>query len=202
MAISAEQVNEFWFGQIVNELAEPGRESIWYAGGEAVDNQIRQRFSQALEMAARDELNHWLEMPRGRLAMILLFDQFSRNIYRGQAQAFAYDDKALCLCQEGIALGQDVALSLVERLFFYHPLEHAEDLNCQQDVVNKFTALAQQYPRGQQHNIAQNALKYAVEHRDIIARFGRFPHRNEILGRNSTEQEKHYLSSGGKRFGQ
>jgi uncharacterized protein (DUF924 family) len=195
-------VLEFWFGEISGELAAKDKQKIWYASSAQTDETIRQQFELLLQRADEGELEHWAHKPRGCLALILLFDQFSRNIYRGQPDAFAFDDKALALCQQGLASGQDKQLTLVERLFFYHPLEHAEDLQAQQQSVALFAQLMNEYPDGPQYQAASHAHGYAVEHRDIIRRFGRFPHRNMVLGRRSTDEEQAYLEQGGKRFGQ
>ncbi|WP_088332055.1 DUF924 family protein [Lacimicrobium sp. SS2-24] len=200
--IAYEQILAFWFGDIEGELSSADKQRMWYRSNPETDHLIRERFHNVLELADRGELKHWLDNPQGRLAMILLFDQFTRNIYRGSAQAFSYDDKALDLCQQGIEKGEDKQLRLVERLFFYHPLEHAEDKQVQQQSVACFAALLQEYPEGEQHLAALNAYHFAVEHRDIVHEFGRFPHRNKVLGRVSSEQEQRYLQQGGKRFGQ
>ncbi|GAB3022516.1 DUF924 family protein [Bowmanella dokdonensis] len=197
-----ERIYQFWFGEISDELAPKEKQQLWYASTKRLDKQIEAEFSELLTEAAEGKHDDWKDSAKGRLALILLFDQFSRNIYRGKPQAFAFDSLALALCNEGREKQQDKQLSLVERLFFYHPLEHAEDLPSQECCVELFQMLAEQYPDGAQHQAAANALKYAIEHRDIIARFGRFPHRNEVLVRPSTKEELDYLDKGGKRFGQ
>ncbi|ALS97860.1 DUF924 family protein [Lacimicrobium alkaliphilum] len=195
-------VLEFWFGEISGELATRDKQKMWYASSAQTDETIRQQFGGLLQQADEGELEHWAYKPRGRLALILLFDQFSRNIYRGKPEAFAFDNKALALCEQGLACGQDKQLNLVERLFFYHPLEHAEDLQAQQQSVSLFAQLMNEYPDGPQYQAASSAHRYAVEHSDIIQRFGRFPHRNKVLGRRCTDEELAYLDQGGKRFGQ
>lgn len=201
-ADSYQMVLDFWFGDIRDQLATQEKQKMWYATSGETDQFIRQKFSTTLQRADRGELDYWAGTPQGRLALILLFDQFSRNIYRGKPEAFAFDDKALALCQEGIACGYDKQLTLVERLFFYHPLEHAEEMQAQQQSVAMFAQLMEAYPDDPQHQAAQNAHNYALEHRDIIQQFGRFPHRNRVLERSSSSQEQAYLQGGGKRFGQ
>ncbi|GGD56106.1 DUF924 family protein [Lacimicrobium alkaliphilum] len=193
---------DFWFGDIRDELAAREKQKMWYASSGQTDDVIRQQFAATLQRADKGELDHWAETARGCLALILLFDQFSRNVYRGKPEAFAFDDKALTLCYEGITCGYDKHLTLVERLFFYHPLEHAEEIQAQQQSVAMFAQLMEAYPDDPQHQAAQNAYKYALEHRDIIQQFGRFPHRNRVLNRRSSSEEQAYLQGGGKRFGQ
>ncbi|GGO72321.1 DUF924 family protein [Bowmanella pacifica] len=196
------EILAYWFGEIRHGLAETGKSDIWYGADSHIDDYISTHFAQRLVEASLGKWDDWLQSAKGRLAQILLFDQFSRNIYRAKAQAFAYDKLALGLCLDGMALGHDKQLSLIERIFFYHPLEHAEQPDIQEISVQQFSLLAQAFPEGEQHQLALNAYRYAVEHRDIIARFGRFPHRNQALGRAATAEEQDYLRRGGKRFGQ
>lgn len=196
------EILAYWFGEIRQGLAETSKSDIWYGADPHIDDYIGTHFSQLLVEASLGKWDDWLQTAKGRLAQILLFDQFSRNIYRAKAQAFAYDELALGLCLDGMALGHDSQLSLVERVFFYHPLEHAEQLDIQEKSVQQFALLVKAFPQGEQHQLALNAYRYAVEHRDIIARFGRFPHRNQVLGRVTTAKEQDYLSRGAKRFGQ
>ncbi|MDF2179549.1 DUF924 domain-containing protein [Aliiglaciecola sp. CAU 1673] len=198
----AQEILTFWFGELTDGLANKQKQRLWYGASEQVDADIRERFGDTLLAVAKGNYQHWAQSPQGRLALILLFDQFSRNIYRGQAEAFAFDHLGLRLCQEGLSLGHDQLLQHTEKLFFYHPLEHAEDLGCQQQAVELFKALAAEAPDEPRRQSAESALKFVEEHRDIIAQFGRFPHRNAVLGRASNEAELRYLESGGKRFGQ
>lgn len=198
----ARQVLEFWFGELTEGLAQPAQQHMWYAGGEDIDQQIRARFGDLLHETASGQHREWAYHPKGRLALIVLFDQFTRHIHRGQAAAFAYDHLALTLCQEGLALGHDKSLQQAEKGFFYLPLEHAQDLVCQDQAVALFEALLAQALDAGHRQHAQQALAFARQHRDIIARFGRFPHRNAALGRASTKAELRYLAQGGQRFGQ
>jgi uncharacterized protein (DUF924 family) len=132
----------------------------------------------------------------------LLLDQFPRNLYRGSAAAFAHDAQAQALAREGIALGVDRELSRVARLFFYMPLQHAESFSVQQESLQAFRALAEEPAAPHLRAVLTDALSYAEQHADIIARFGRFPHRNRALGRVSTRAETAYFESGGATFGQ
>ena len=154
-----------------------------------------------LERAARGEFAAWASSPKRRLALILLFDQVPRNAYRGTAAAFAFDREALALTVEGMQLAADVALDPVERIFFYLPLEHAESLEVQNAAVDAFDRLVREAP-AELRGYCEYCGKYARQHRDIIAKFGRFPHRNRVLDRESTPVELEWLSSGGATFGQ
>lgn len=193
-------VLEFWFGGAVEDdsvIAEKGR--IWFHGGDAIDAEIRARFGALHEAAAVGKLDGWLVAPRGRLGLILLIDQFSRNLYRGDARAFAHDSLALGWCREGLAAGADRRLRPIERVFFYLPLEHSETLADQEQAVALFTALRVGVGVALTKPFDEFA-EYAKRHHDIIARFGRFPHRNAILGRASTAEELAFLKQPGSSF--
>jgi len=145
------------------------------------------------------ELTSWGETPHGELARIILLDQFPRNIYREQPRAFAYDMQALSWTLEGLAKQSDQQLRPVERVFFYLPLEHAEDLGHQETSVKLFRELVEAVPQEQRNTFA-GFFDFAVRHHDIIDRFGRFPHRNVILGRESTSEEEEFLTQPGSSF--
>jgi uncharacterized protein (DUF924 family) len=190
---SSEEVLAFWFGAApLAEPPGPDRFRLWFQGGEEVDRQIRERFGDDVERAARGELNSWAETPRGRLALIILLDQFSRNLQRGSAQAFANDAAALKLALEGLDRGQDAALSCVEQLFFVLPLEHAEDISMQDRMLAYLDTWAKRLPESLK-GMAQVTRDFAQQHRDVIARFGRFPTRNQALGRVSTPEEEAHV---------
>jgi len=196
---AAEEVLRFWFGdQAATDEVDKSRQQIWFVKNPEVDCEIRERFGGLLD-PGRDGKLGWQETPRGRLALILLLDQFSRNIFRGKADAFAYDPAALQLCLEGLELGADQSCGLFERAFCYLPLEHAESLECQERSVELFRTLLAEAPVARQKTFA-SFFDYAVRHRDIIARFGRFPHRNDILGRTSTPEEIAFLKLPGSSF--
>ena len=161
-------------------------------GGPELDARVRERFGTLVAAARRGELDGWAASPRGRLALILVLDQFPRHVFRGKAEAFASDGQAQALTRDGIETGMDEALTLVERQFFYLPLMHAEDREVQAESVERYTAL---------RNEMDGVLGFAVEHRDLVERFGRFPHRNTVLGRESTEAETDYLASDPNPFG-
>jgi uncharacterized protein (DUF924 family) len=183
------------------------RMRFWFGGREPQelltmkDREIEARFESMMEAAAQGKLDAWADSPRRRLALILLLDQFPRNVYRGTARAFENDAKAVQLALDGIQVGADATLDPVERLFFYMPLQHSEDLAVQEESLAASRRLASETPDHlqRQFNIT---LGYAELHRDIIKRYGRFPHRNAVLGRSSTAEELSYLRNSAERFGQ
>ena len=204
---NASQVLEFWFGRGPWDTARlTERSSFWFGGDDpkavAVrDAEIRDKLEPLLELAARGEFASWAASPRRRLALIILFDQVPRNAYRGTAAAFAFDREALALTVEGMQLAADAALDPLERLFFYLPLEHAESLEAQETAVAALDRLAGDAPE-HLREFCVYCAGFARQHRDIIAKFGRFPHRNAVLGRESTAAEIEWLDSEGERFGQ
>jgi uncharacterized protein (DUF924 family) len=190
----------FWFGSSTDDAAvAKEKTSLWWSKNPAIDTEIRQRFENLICRAAAGELHEWQTNPRGRLALILLTDQFPRNIYRDSPDAFAYDSKALSWCLDGIGHGLDLKLRPIERVFFYLPLEHAESLECQDRSVDKFRELLDAADVAR-NNVFKEYFDFAVRHREIIARFGRFPHRNKILGRPSTPEELAFLEEPGSSF--
>lgn len=197
---SREEILDFWFGNLKEgKPVPPARFDLWFGGAEATDRQIGERFAVDVELAAAGSYDAWSRTARGSLALILLLDQFPRNIYRGSSRAYAFDEKARHLCLAGLAAGQDRRLVTVERAFFYLPLEHAEDLALQQRSVAAFGELLQQSP-APLAEACRGFLDYAERHRAIIARFGRFPHRNAPLGRLSTAEEEAFLREPGSSF--
>jgi len=198
----AEEVLDFWFADAATgPEAIARRNSVWFQGGALFDGECRKRFGASLAAAADGELDHWLESPRARLALIVLLDQFSRNIYRGTAAAYGQDARALAACREGIEQGHDRRLAPIERTFFYLPMEHAEDREVQALSVQQFEGLAREAPEELREPLLANA-GYARHHRGIVERFGRFPHRNAVLGRACTADEDAYLADDAPRFGQ
>jgi uncharacterized protein (DUF924 family) len=164
----------------------------WFAGGEDFDRAIRERFGTDIELARSGSLDAWAETARGRLALIILIDQFSRNVYRGTADAFSKDSLALELSLAGLDNGHYAQLSYFEQLFFVLPLEHAEDLVQQDRAVALYEAWAAALP-GELQELGKSVLEFARMHRDVIARFGRFPTRNAALGRPSTPEEEAHV---------
>jgi len=193
-------VIEFWFGREADDGATAREQKkLWWGKDEALDARIRERFGALVEAAAAGSHADWAQTPRGRLALILLFDQFPRNMHRGSERAFAFDALAQRLAMDGLGAGADQALRPIERVFFYLPLEHSESLDLQERCVELFRRLSWVVPP-QQHELFRGYVRYAERHRDIIARFGRFPHRNALLGRASTPQETEFLTQPGSSF--
>jgi uncharacterized protein (DUF924 family) len=199
---SADEVHRFWFGEVDDWLECTIRNTErWFQRGQELDAPVREQFSALVEAAGHGQVDHWMDTPRGAISLILALDQLPRHIHRGSARAFDLDGKALQMCQQGIESGINEELSPVERGFFYLPLEHAENIQVQEQGVALMHANTASGPAELREYLA-NAAIYGELHRDIVARFGRFPHRNEVLGRASSEREIAYLSDSGQRFGQ
>lgn len=199
----ARAVREYWFGvQPLDAQGIARRMDFWFGGDSAGrDEEIRARFGGLLEHAAAGRLAAWADGPRRRLSLIILLDQFPRHVFRGTARAFEYDPQALALALTGMQSGADGALDFAERLFFYMPLEHAESLEAQDESIAAFRRLLAEVPP-ELNAIFASALRFAEEHRSIIERFGRFPHRNSLLGRASSAQEAEWLRQGAESFEQ
>ncbi len=198
----AQDVLDFWFGP--DPLAPqnlPDRLQLWFGSDDppeavaARDAAVISRFGALMEAAALGELDRWSGSPHRLLALILLLDQFPRHAWRGRALAFSRDQKALALALDGLQTGADAALSLVQRLFLYLPLQHAESPEIQEESVAAYRRLLADSPVGQREFFARS-LAFAEQHRRIVQRFGRFPHRNGPLARRSTAEELEYLRSG------
>ena len=194
-----EDVLGYWIGEAASSPEAAGRQNkLWFTKSDETDADIRARFLPLLEVLSHlPAAEDWCARgPRDRLAAIIVLDQFSRNLFRGEARAFAQDDLALLLCKDGLALGQDKGLSECERIFFYLPLEHSEAPEDQERSVAKFTDLLVESREGFR-SLVESTLQYSRAHKDVIDRFGRFPHRNAALGRASTDDEKEWLAEGG-----
>jgi uncharacterized protein (DUF924 family) len=194
--VTIDDVLVFWFGAApVADATELGtRIKRWYMGGEAEDAPIRARFADAVERALAGELDDWARTPRGRLALILLLDQMPRALFRGTARAFAGDARAQQLATEMLAAGSDNALTFEERHFVFMPLLHAEDaavLDRYNEIFPRSLERAPEWARPLLGDGVEQGLKY----RDLIRRFGRFPHRNAALGRHSTPEEIEFLKT-------
>ena len=194
------EVLNFWFGEGDAPFDENAMK-LWFEASPETDQIIKEKFLSFVSLAGEGNLSSWQETPDGMLANIVLLDQFSRNIYRGLSAAFRYDQLALALCKKGLARNDDQHLKPHHRLFFYMPLEHSENLEDQEESLFRFNQLSKEAPP----NLAgfyDNLFQYAHVHFEIIARFGRFPYRNAVLGRLSTPEEIEWLSKEGVRFGQ
>lgn len=193
---------DFWFRE--QELSAPQidrRMDVWFGADEVFDLECKKEFSDDVELASEGKLDHWAHEPRGRLALILLLDQFRRNIFRNTAEAFSKDKAALKLCVEGAMEKKDQGLAPIQRAFFYMPLQHAESAKVQAKSVELFTKLAESVSRTYRETF-ETIAQFAELHRDIIDRFGRFPHRNKLLNRPNTAEEDEYLSGDSPDFGQ
>jgi uncharacterized protein (DUF924 family) len=189
-----------WFGDHDDDV-ETGesRSELWWGQSAETDEMLGGRFGQAASAAAAGALDHWTGSPRGRLALILLLDQLPRVIHRGAPGAFAQDEKARRVAGQGLTSGADRLLRPIERVFFYLPFEHSEDPADQGLSVELFERLTVEVPDGWRKTF-DAYLDFALRHRDIVDRFGRFPHRNAILGRDSTPEEVEFLKQPGSGF--
>ena len=200
--VRIDAVLAFWFKQ--HSLSAPQvdrRMDVWFGEDAAFDQEIRTEFADDVARASAGQLDHWGKQPRGRLALIILLDQFRRNIYRNSPDAFALDRKALKLCVQGAMEKKDKGLEPIEKVFFYMPLQHAESAKVQAkscELYNKLAEAVSPTFRETFMTIAQ----FAELHRDIIDQFGRFPHRNKLLGRQNTPEEAEYLAADAPDFGQ
>ncbi|MCB1198747.1 MAG: DUF924 domain-containing protein [Deltaproteobacteria bacterium] len=187
-----QEVIDFWFSPRV-------KAKHWDKDPD-FDAEIRTRFAELHHQAQADKLSHWRQAADGRLAEIIVLDQFSRNMFRDSAEMYAADAKALNAAVAALDAGFDVELPFHHRVFLYMPLMHAESVALQQRCVHLFEQLVQQAQEDALRNKAETHLRYAIAHRDIVQRFGRFPHRNAILGRQSTAEELEFLKQPGSRF--
>ena len=188
LAPLAALILEFWFGPSPHATRD-----IWFRKDPKFDAEIARRFGIAVEAALRGEHREWTATPHGTLARVVLLDQFTRNIFRDAPRAFAGDEQALAMASAAVDTGFDRGLDHYERWFLYMPFEHAEDLCAQERSLALFGALASELGD-------PGALQWAEKHAAIIRRFGRFPHRNAILGRASTAEEVAFLRQPGSRF--
>lgn len=190
--LRVDEILDFWFGR-PDEAGYGKERSFWFTKKPKFDQEVRTRFLSDYEQAAFGQLDHWKESPRSCLALILVLDQFPRNMFRGTAQAFATDPQALSAAKHAVANGFDQELLTVQRWFVYLPLEHSENLDHQRQCAELFATLSDD------PNSAEN-LDHAVRHKAVIERFGRFPHRNKILGRATTPEEAEFLKQPGSSF--
>lgn len=198
----SEAIVEFWIGPAADDpKAAKARTRLWYQGGADVDEKIRRQFSEDLTAAEAGRYDNWCETPTGALALVILLDQFSRNLYRGTAAAFGNDARAQAVTRAALERDFDRQLSPVGTVFLLHPLHHAEDERDQDECVARYEALAA-HAGTEWQVLLDNFIAFARDHRDIVKRFGRFPHRNAVLGREATAAETEYLDSGARRYGQ
>jgi len=196
------KIVHFWFGDLKkNEVPGDDKQKSWWMKDAEFDKRIKDNFGNDLKKAINGDLDDWKTSPEGSLALIILLDQFSRNIHRDTIKAFSQDDKSIEICLEGIEKGFDKKLHPVQRIFFYIPLMHSEDIDMQEKSLKYFSGLVKEYKESESvADVVSNSYKFAVKHYDIIKRFGRYPHRNEILGRESTPEEIEFLNQPGSSF--
>ncbi len=188
----ANQILDFWFGK--PDEADYGKpRKVWFTKNPEFDQEVRSRFLINYQQAAAGHLDDWKASPLGCLALIILLDQFPRNMFRGQPQTFATDPQALAYAQHTVAQGFDKELLPIQRGFVYLPFEHSENLAYQHQAIELFSTL-KDYPE------CASGVDYAHRHFKVIERFGRFPHRNEILGRETTPEEAEFLKQPGSSF--
>jgi len=200
--IDPDSIMRFWFAHACETPAATlERNSFWFGADTVVDQQIWELYADTVTDAGAGYYADWAETTRGRLALIILLDQFPRNIFRGTAEVFRYDVKALELAGQGVTLGQLAGLTIPEQAFFLMPYQHSEDVAIQNAGVALYAAMAEDAP-DEWRDIAAGYRDFAAKHRDIIVEYGRFPHRNSVLGRVSTADEDGFLAGGGATFGQ
>jgi uncharacterized protein (DUF924 family) len=192
-----EKILDFWFGDLdADGLCKQDRNKLWFQSSDAGDRYIEEEFGTAVAAALAGELDHWTGQPGGLTALVILLDQFTRNIYRGTPAAFSGDQQALALVQAAAASGADCDISAIHRVFLYIPYEHCEDLPTQELGIACFDRLLGDCSEHACEQVA-GFRRYSIAHRDVVAQFGRFPHRNEILGRPSSAEEKDHLKKHG-----
>lgn len=195
---------EYWFGvEPIDEATYLRRAALWFDGSRDVDVEITDRFAEPLELAVAGRHDDWSATPMGTLAWTILVDQFPRHIFRGTARAYAHDETARQWCRRALEAGVERELGPLERTFLYLPLQHSESIDDQRLCVDRFERLLVETPDTHWfYPHARHGLEMAHLHSRIIARYGRFPHRNRVLGRRSTMFEQMYLDAGGSDFGQ
>jgi uncharacterized protein (DUF924 family) len=193
-------VLQFWFGD-VDQLGQSDVQHSrrWFMKDEAFDREIAERFGETYADVRAGRREAWLDDPRGRVAYVIVLDQFARNMFRGTARAFEGDRQALAAAVEGVARYDDQALTTSERSFLYMPYMHSEEIDMQERSVALFKELAESAP-SELRGAMVAAVQYAEKHRDVIARYGRFPHRNTALGRESTPAELAFIAEPGSGF--
>jgi uncharacterized protein (DUF924 family) len=200
--VRIDAVLSFWFREQAMSAPQIDRRmETWFSEDPVFDLEIEKEFINEVELASKGSLDHWARLPQGRLALIIMIDQFRRNIYRNTADAFSNDKQALRLCVEGAMQKMEQALTPIQKVFFYMPLQHAESRKVQAKSAQIFHRLAQSVSKTERATF-MTVAQFAELHKDIIDRFGRFPHRNKLLNRENTAEENEYLADDNPSFGQ
>jgi len=196
-----QQILDTWFRDEKTGRMDLSQHKRWFSGGGKLDRLLTEQYSETLRAAGEGELDDWLDTAESTLALIILLDQFNRNINRGTAKAFEHDAKALNACKYALKMNYPEGLPIAYKMFFYMPLMHDESIDSQTLAINLFSQLKDE-ASDDFRQFAEHALASAQEHRTIIAQFGRYPYRNAVLNRENTAEEQEWLASGSKRFGQ
>lgn len=203
MTAAWKPVLSWWFGDWSDHLPlteDDPQIRRWWHGTPEVDAEVREHLEAPYQRARAGELESWLQTLEGTLCLVILFDQVPRNLFRDSGEAFATDEAAQQLVVDVLATGRQRELAPIEQSFLYMPLMHAEDLALQDEGVKRFEELAREVERTARADYYARQVDYAVKHRDIVARFGRFPHRNAVLGRQSTPDEAHFFATHGRGY--
>jgi len=199
---TSDEIITFWLGDAENNAAAVREQSkIWYHGGTDVDETIQNRFACDLRSAEQQALNDWQDTPRGQLALVILLDQFSRNLYRASAAAFKNDLLALEIAEAAVSHEDYKSLPVCGQAFLFHPFHHAENIADQNRCIALYETLLEECHSDWREHI-DGHLKFAREHCEIVRKFGRFPHRNEVLRRQSTPDEQAFLEQDARTYGQ
>ena len=197
-----DNVIEFWFADASNSPENAfSRKPFWYDGGKIIDQKIRKTFLGEVRSACDGELSHWVNTARGALALIIILDQFTRNVFRNTPQAYSGDELALNILNTSIKRGYDIVLSPASTIWLYHPFHHSEKVEEQDHGLELLNSLKERSPKAW-HDYIEKSIEGWTRHHRIISQFGRFPHRNHILKRESTSEEKIFLKQNGRSFGQ
>ena len=197
-----DKIIEFWFADASNSPENAfSRKPFWYEGGKIIDQKIQKAFSREVRRACDGELSHWVSTARGALALIIILDQFTRNIFRNTPYAYSGDELAINIVNISIKRGHDKVLSPASTIWLYHPFHHSEKVEEQDYGLALLYSLKERSPKAWQDYIKKSIAGW-TRHRQIISRFGRFPHRNHILKRETTSEEKIFLNQNGRSFGQ
>jgi uncharacterized protein (DUF924 family) len=199
--MTPDDVRNYWLGELSadSQNASKSQMGLWYGKDESVDQHIRETFAPHIPLAIAGEFDAWQQSPKSAVALIILMDQFSRNAFRDSPQMYAADPKALSVSLALIETRADRALHPIERMFVYLPLEHSEEVVYQDRSVELAQELAEDVSDAAREGYL-GFVNYALKHREIVARFGRFPHRNAILGRINTDEESEFLTQPGSSF--